>query len=263
MDVAFGYAALEDTLTQIMAFQQDASTAFWAEPLYHFYPQLDRDRARRLPLAQRRAYIAETLGALYPALAPLLREKAAAYGARWQACRGQITHALSDAFETDCAALFNDLRCLVSMNPIEPRFLQARRFDVFYLNSPQGALGQCIHELIHFVWFHVWQGLFQDDPQGYEAPALPWILSEMVVESVMRDPRLSELNPYFPREAGGCVYPYFFDLRLEGVPALETLDAMYRQLPIAAFMRESYAYCQRHEGAIRAHIAQAEGAPAP
>ncbi|MFR5786273.1 MAG: hypothetical protein ACLUHE_03445 [Christensenellales bacterium] len=50
----------------------------------------------------------------------------------------------------------------------------------------------------------------EDNYDEYERPSLKWILSEMVVESVMRDERLSSINPYFPRENGGCVYPYFF-----------------------------------------------------
>ena len=88
---------------------------------------------------------------------------------------------------------------------------------------------------------------------------MKWILSEMVVESIMRDPRLSAINPYFPREHGGCVYPYFQDMVLEGQPALDTLDAMYRQRDgIRVFMAESYAWCLHHEAEIRAHIQQAE-----
>ena len=40
----------------------------------------------------------------------------------------------------------------------------------------------------------------------------------MAVEPVMRDERLSSINPYFPREEGGCVYPYFYDMVLDGKP---------------------------------------------
>jgi len=99
------------------------------------------------------------------------------------------------------------------MSPIAPRYLQERYFDVFYLNSEKGAIGSSIHEIIHFVWFYVWNQVFGDSYEEYERPSLKWILSEMAVESIMKDPRLSSINPYFPREEGGCIYPYFFDLR--------------------------------------------------
>ncbi len=54
--------------------------------------------------------------------------------------------------------------------------------------------------------------------------------------------------------------PYFQYMRIEGRLILETIDELYEALPIAVFMQEAYAYCGRHEEAIRAHIAEAEKA---
>ena len=71
--------------------------------------------------------------------------------------------------------------------------------------------------------------------------------------------RLSSINPYFPREEGGCVYPYFYDMVLDGKPVLDTLDGMFRRREsIEGFMKESYRYCQEHEAEIRRHIEAAE-----
>lgn len=42
--------------------------------------------------------------------------------------------------QLDLTNQFQDLRCFVSLNPIEPRFLQERSFSVFYLNSGKGAV---------------------------------------------------------------------------------------------------------------------------
>ena len=170
----------------------------------------------------------------------------------------QIAAALSDAFDVDCAGGYNDIVARVGLDPISPRFLRERAFDVFYLNSEKGAIGMSIHEIIHFVWFDVWHSLFGDSFDEYERPNLKWILSEMVVESVMSDPRLSSINPYFPREEGGCIYPYFFDMKAGGELILGTLDKMYRSENIRDFMRDSYAYCLEHEQEIRSHIEKSE-----
>ncbi len=147
----------------------------------------------------------------------------------------------------------------ISMNPVEPRFLKERCYDTFYLNSERGAIGRGIHEIIHFVWFYVWNRLFKDSYDEYERPSLKWILSEMIVESVMKDERLRSINPYFPREQGGCIYPCFFDMTVDGRLILDTMDAMYRSQRITEFMRNSYAYCQEHESEIREHIRKSEG----
>lgn len=259
MEVTFVDPGVEYMIQNILCFQDEGESDFWAEPLYHFYPQLDQAYARSLPAAKRQDYIARTMRTVYPEIKSTIREKAVLYSRHWEVCKPQITAALSEAFGLDCAGLFNDLRCNLSMNPIEPRFLKEHCYDTFYLNSEKGAIGGGIHEIIHFVWFYVWNRVFGDHYDEYERPSLKWILSEMVVESVMRDERLSSINPYFPRENGGCVYPYFFDMLADGEPILDTLDAMYRNQNIEDFMRNSYAYCLEHEAEIRAHIRKAEG----
>lgn len=66
------------------------------------------------------------------------------------------------------------------------------------------------------------------------------------------------MNPYFPRENGGCIYPYFFDMEAEGHLVLDVLDEMYRTRGIKDFMRDSYAWCLQHEREIRAHIEKSE-----
>lgn len=259
MDVAFVNPGIDAMIESILAFQTEEKSVFWSEPLYHFYPQMDRTYAAGLPFRERREYIERTMRTIYAKQEDTLKQKVIAYARHWSACRPQITAALSDAFGVDCADLFNDLQCCVSLNPIEPRFLKERRFDVFYLNSERGAIGESIHEIIHFVWFEVWHRLFHDHFDEYERPSLKWILSEMVVESIMKDERLRSINPYFPREAGGCIYPYFFDMKVDETPILDTLDELYRTRPIEEFMRRSYAYCQRHEAEIREHIRKSEG----
>jgi hypothetical protein len=104
----------------------------------------------------------------------------------------------------------------------------------------------------------VWNRTFGDSYDEYEHPSLKWILSEMVVESIMKDFRLSSINPYFSREQGGCIYPYFFDMLVDGSFILDTLDEMYHKQNIAEFMRNSYTYCQKHESEIRSHIQKSE-----
>lgn len=242
----------------VLMFQSEDETSFWSDPLYFFYPQLDKEKTGKLKGGERKAYIGETIRKLYGDLKQELDKKTSLYNDYWRKNRGQIEEALSEAFETDCTVLFNDLECRISLNPISPRFLEERYFEVFYKNSERGALGVSLHEIIHFVWFHVWNQLFGDDYEEYKRPSMKWVLSEMVVESIMKDPRLSLINPYFPREDGGCIYPYFFDMKAGGRPVLEWIDERYRELGIKDFMKSSYAFCLEHEEEIRRHIESAE-----
>lgn len=259
MNVTFVNPGVDYMVDRILDFQTEDEVAFWAEPLFYFYPQLDKDYADSLPSSERKEYIARTMRIVYNELEDTIHQKVTLYARQWAACKSQIIAALSDAFELDCEALFDDIRCNVSLNPVAPRFLGDRCYDTFYLNSENGAIGSGIHEIIHFVWFYVWNRVFGDSYEEYERPSLKWILSEMVVESIMKDPRLASLNPYYPRENGGCIYPCFFDMVVDGELILDTLYAMYQSQSIADFMRNSYAYCQEHEVEIWDHIQKSGG----
>ena len=211
-----------------------------------------------LNMEQKEEYITEVIRNVYVENEVLLNQKVADYNAHWNKYKEQIEEALSDAFEMDVRGLFNDLEGKITLNPICPRFLKEHYFDVFYLNSERGAIGMSIHEMIHYLWFYVWNQHFEDSYEEYERPSLKWILSEMVVESIMRDERLSSINPYFPRENGGCVYGYFQDMMVEDKYILDTLDEMYRENHIVDFMEKSYKYCLKYEDEIRVHIEKAE-----
>ncbi len=258
MEIKFINPGFDYMIEKILAFQTEESSGFWQNPLYYFYPQLDKEYTSSLSLPEKKRHIADTLKDIYVQTESVINEKTVLYFRHWQNCRSQISAALSDAFETDCDLLFNDMKCNISMNPIEPRFLREHSFDIFYLNSERGAIGESIHEIIHFIWFYVWNQLFHDSYEEYENPSLKWILSEMVVESIMKDTRLSSINPYFKREDGGCIYPYFFDMKANGRFVLSTIDEMYHNRNIASFMQDSYAYCLKHEAEIRMHIRQSE-----
>lgn len=261
MHITYLAPAFEHSIRSIMEFQQEGEAAYWSDSIFYFYPQIDQQQLSAMTLAEKQQYLTDTLRPVFDGLQPEWARKVEAYNRHWQAHRAQVEAAFTDAFGVDVRLLFNDLTGCITLNPVSPRYLTEHTFDVFHLNSEYGAVGLTLHEMIHFLWFHLWNRHFHDSYDEYERPSLKWILSEMVVEPIMRDERLSSINPYFPREKGGCVYGYFQDMVIDGQPILDTLDDLYHtRSSIQGFMEEGLRYCQQHEDAIRAHIAAAEEA---
>ena len=258
MKITYKNPGFDHSVNSILLFQTDEQTPYWSDTLFFFYPQLSREEFIKCEPGRRKKYITDKLACVYQETLPEIEEKIIRYNEHFLEFENQINGALSDAFETDTRVLFNDLVGYVGMNPICPRFLKERYFDIFYKNSEKGALGMSIHEMIHYIWFYVWNSYFRDSYDEYETPSLKWILSEMVVESIMSDERLSSINPYYPREQGGCVYSYFLDMFIEGRLILDTIAELYRKNHMIDFMRLSFEYCQKHENEIRSHIAKAE-----
>lgn len=258
MHITYQNPGFDYSMESIMLFQTDEQTPFWSDGLFTFYPQIDQDELFRQTPVDRKTYLCDAFREIYQNAKAELDAKTGRYQDHFVKYKEQIEDALSDAFGLESRFLMNDLTASITLNPVSPRFLKEHSFDVFYLNSERGALGVSMHEVIHFFWFHVWNRHFGDQYDEYETPSLKWILSEMVVEAIMSDPRLSSINPYFPRENGGCVYSYFQNMVIDGTPMLDRISTLYRNNKITDFMETSYAYCLSHEDAIRRHIAQEE-----
>lgn len=254
MNITYINAGFQTMLESIMAFQNDDETSYWTEPIFHFYPNLDKAMFQMLTFNEKKKYLSEELEKVYREQETLLNQKVEDYNRHWNRHKSQIEEAFSDAFGIDVSLLFNDLRGEISLNPICPRFLKEEYFQIFYLNSERGALGMSLHEIIHYLWFYVWNQEFHDSYDEYERPSLKWILSEMVVESIMRDERLSSINPYFP----GCVYDYFQNMKVDNRMILDIIDEFYKCGDMKKFMHDSYDYCRIHEEEIRLHITKAE-----
>lgn len=258
MHIKFVNPGFQYMLDSIMEFQKDDTPSYWNDSLYHFNPTLDKEYAYSLSTKDRREYLKDKLYDIYLENEKLLQEKVGVYEEYWNRYESQISEAFSEQFGINCSAEFSDLVCNISLNPISPRYLIEHSFDVFYLNSERGALGNALHEITHFIWFSVWNQLYNDSYDEYETPSLKWILSEMVVELILSDSRLCSINPYYPRENGGCIYSYFFTLKVEGKNILDIFSEMYQNTNIRDFMKKSYEYCLQNEDVIRLHIRESE-----
>ena len=256
MDLIYKYPGKEYSINSILEFQRDEQSAFWSEPLFHFFPNIDRELFKSFNYSQRVNYLNEFFNKFSMENEPHINEKIIKYNEIWKLYKSQIVDALEEAFEINLDNVFNNMVVYISFNPISPRYLDNDSFDVFFLNSERGALGISLHEIIHFVWFYIWNNHFNDNYEEYETPNLKWILSEMVVDSIMRDDRLKSINPYF--NDGGCVYSYFYTLKIDDEPILDILYDMYKKMPITDFMEKSYELCLIHELKIRKHIDENE-----
>ncbi len=106
--------------------------------------------------------------------------------------------------------LFNDIEARVGLNPVCPRHLESSSFDAFYKFSPMGMAVTSIHEIIHFIWFYVWNKIFNDNIVEYENPHLKWILSEMVVDIII-DKAETKLSK--PKQIMKQYIKYFHDIK--------------------------------------------------
>ena len=162
MNITYVDPGCAHSIESLSLFLTGEQTPFWSEPILFFYPQVDKQKIMNVSGREQKQYLQDVFGSIYENVKEEFYRKAVSYNAHFQLHKEQIEEVLSDAFCLDAGALFNDLTGNITLNPICPRYLKERNFDVFYLNSERGALGLSLHEVIHYFWFHVWNDRFGD-----------------------------------------------------------------------------------------------------
>lgn len=256
MKLKFLLADPEYSAKSVLEFAKEGMSPFWLDSFFYFYPDVEKDKFFKLNNDQRLEFLKRYFTKLKREKYDELVSKNELYNSYWQKNETEIISAFEKVFEIDLSKIFNDLICLTTFNPVNPRYLDQNKFDNFYLQSEKGTLGSALHEITHFIWFFVWQNNFKDDVSEYETPHLKWILSEMVIEPIMRKSGLSRLNPYFASKS--CVYPYFYTMIIDGQVILDTLFIMLEENSMTDFMEKAYKYCLLHEDEIRKHITDSE-----
>ena len=79
MELTFSNPEFEYMIDKIMAFQTEESTAFWSQPLFYFYPQLDKEYTNWLCFPDRKDYIRSILSEVYEKQKDLIDEKVVLY----------------------------------------------------------------------------------------------------------------------------------------------------------------------------------------
>lgn len=238
------------TISSILMFQTNDTSLYWREPLFRVYPFLDKDKGLNASWRDRKKYLAAELSQYYIQIKDELQKKVDTFNAHWLNNQENIIKIFTDVFNINCYNLFNDMLAEVSLNPICPRDINKNSFTVFYKSDETRFLETALHEIVHFVWFYIWQQHFKDDSKEYESPHLKWVLSEMVVDTFVNNTDIGEF--FSPQRRNSCVYRYFYTMQINNVPILQMLSNIYQNLlTLTHFMETAYKYCQDNESEIR------------
>lgn len=236
-------------LKSICSFQEETEGEFFRESLFMLYPNIDKDTYSSLESKEEKSeFLIPYLTDIYNGNVRKIKDKSCSYQKYWNNNQGDIQRGLETVFETSLSNIFNDMQARVGINPAGPRYLNEKAFEIIHLYSPQGAALISLHEIIHFIWFHVWQKHFKDSSDEYENPHLKWVFSEMVPDMIMKKAGLQFLNP----QNKETIYPYFNEIRIHSELILDVLNKLFQENDIIYFMEKGLEICMHNEKAIRA-----------
>lgn len=144
----------------------------------------------------------------------------------WQKNRGEINRTLRSIFE--CALESQQLRALMSVNCVCPYDFKNNRIYINYRKSSEEMLETCVHELIHYYWFHKWNALFKDQYSS----SVVWIFSEIAIDALFFE---TPLKKYCVSQHPA--HDHFYKESYKGQNLMEYFRKLYRDHSMADFMR--------------------------
>ena len=246
----------KEDLDFILFHQQDDTPEWWRKQLFNAYPDLSYEYTKSVSKSKRFDYITSQMKFQAEKRQPIIDNSIKMFRKSWDALvADRLDVAYSQAFDNDCSGILNDMTANVGLNPICPRDVRHHCFDVYHYFETNWAISTALHEITHFVWFTFWKKHFKDKVSEYDAPHLKWLLSEIVVETIIRNSEIDELS----EQPEYIAYSYFYDMTINGELIFDTMKKLYlERKDIYDFMERSYAWIQDNEQELRAKIAEAE-----
>ena len=243
-DLAYSATSIAEFLAMSKTLQ-GSTFSDMSQAIFALYPSIEEGEIRLLAQTEIQEYCVNRLRFIYRENKPEFDSKMTTYQKIWDQHSKIIEDALGDIFQVDTCSQFNSMKARITLCPICPRFLNESIFDLFYQYSAEGSLYVAMHEIMHFVWFTVWNRLFHDSPDLYEQPHLPWIFSELAIDAIMMDQRLHGLI-FNEHQAQYPAYPEFYDIYTDKGPLVHVFRKMYGLLSISDFMAEGYTFLKEN-----------------
>jgi len=184
---------------------------------------------------------------LYNSKLPELEKVAKDFQKEWDKDGKKLLIGLSKVVEKEWPEDCKDMKAWISLNPICPRFLDQRAFDLYWRFSSDKMKVVALHEILHFIWFEKWKEIFpKHNKKEFESPHLVWKLSEMVPLAILGDKSIQSIFKHEP-----SVYNEWKSKQIEGKPLLDYLQAIYdKRKSFADFMKKSWKFVKKYEKEI-------------
>ncbi len=184
---------------------------------------------------------------LYKDKFEILEKTAKYFQKEWNKTGDKLLSTLSEVVEMKWPKTCRDMTAWISLNPIGPRFLKQKSFDVYWKFSIDLVKCISLHEILHFIWFEKWKKVFPNSKEEeFEEPHLVWKLSEIVPKAVLSDERIQKIFKHEP-----SVYDEWQAIKIDGKPLLDCIQEIYdNRKSFEDFMKKSWKFVQEHKDKI-------------
>lgn len=246
--VEFGVPPLNKTFPLIHYFLNPIKEDWdWSSRIYWGYPRLKNKLQNVKDKKKRKEIEYNFFKEVFLFKKPKLKRKKEYFQKEWNKINDKIMFVLSEVVEQEWPKKDRKIFAGVSLNPICPRYIKQRTFDIFYRDNSKRMKSTAIHEILHFIYFEKWKKVFpKTKEKEFDAPHLVWQLSEMVPKIILSDKKVQKVFRYKFDS-----YKEYENFKLNGKPLLSYLQKFYdNRKDFADFLKKSWKFVKKHEKEI-------------
>lgn len=219
----------------------------WSNIIYKNYPKLKSKLENIKDKKKRKEIECRFFTEVFKKEKIELEKKTKIFQRGWNEINDDIMFILSNVIEQEWLKKDRKIFARVSLNPICPRYIKQRTFDIFYKQKPKYMKSVAIHEILHFIYFEKWKKVFpKTNEKEFDAPHLVWQLSEMVPGIILNDKRVQKVFKYKFDS-----YKEYENFKLNGKPLLFYLQDFYdSRKDFADFLKKSWKFVKKYEKEI-------------
>ena len=216
---------LESQVEIIQSFLREKS--LFAEKIANYF---GIDECFELGESERNQLIKEKVTKLYALRLKDMEEKSKQLQRVWddksEFINNEFIKIFGREFDYDCT-------CYVNLNPVYPRYIDSKSFDVNVDATDDQFLSGSAHEIAHFAWFDVWKENFPNmKKRDRERPSIAWLISEIVVDPIFKFSGLKTLSKIKP------IYSYFYEEKMNDRMLIDIVREMYQKYDLGEFQRQ-------------------------
>ena len=219
----------------------------WSNAIYKNYPEL-KDKLQNIKDKKERKEIEyHFFTEVFNKERIELEKRAKIFQREWNKINDDIMLVLSKVIEQEWSEKDKKIFARISLNPICPRYIKQRTFDLFYKQKPKYMKSVAIHEILHFMYFEKWKKIFpKTNEKEFDTPHLVWQLSEMLPGIILNDKQVQNVFKYKFDS-----YKEYENVKLNGKPLLSYLQDFYdNRKNFADFLRKSWKFVKKYEKVI-------------
>lgn len=246
--VEFKVKPLERYLNVMYYFLNSKGSRNWSKGIFREYPTLKR-KLEYIKNCDERNKITHEYFKKQEIIKKLeLIKKRKQFQNSWDKINNKALRALSEVVEIKWPKKDKIITAYTTLNPICPRWIKQRTFDLFYKFNMKKMKAVSLHELLHFIYFEKWKEVFpKTNEKEFDGPYLVWELSEMVPPIILSDERIQKIIRHKPP-----AYKEYIRLKIKNKPLLNHLQKFYdNKRDFEDFIKKSWKFVKKYKKQIK------------